>query len=173
MKGSIFILLIFLTTRWTLDSQVGNTVHNVTLLTAYDEKTSLPFLGKELFLIFYMDPDRQHIVDPLTQSLETGALSKGNFGVITVLNCRDTWMPYFAIRTGVKAELKKYPGSIILLDRSNTLPREWALGDCNDKAAILVIGKDSKVKFTRVVSSETECSKVLGEIQEVINKEGR
>ncbi|MGB8492294.1 MAG: YtfJ family protein [Bacteroidales bacterium] len=173
MKVSAVFLLIFSAISLSLHSQVGNVVKNVTLLNAFDEKTPLPYIGKEVFLIFDMDPDRQHIVDPLTESLTNGELSSGNFGVITVLNCKDTWMPYFAIRTGVKGELKKYPDSVILLDKSNTLPKAWALGDCDNAAAILVIGKDSRVKFSRIVRSEDECSKVIGEIHSAINKEIR
>ena len=173
MKLTAFILLLLASVPLSLHSQVGNVVQNVTLLNAYDEKTSLPFIGKEVFLIFDMDPDRQHIVDPLTESLTNGELSSGNFGVITVLNCKDTWMPYFAIRTGVKGELKKYPGSVILLDKNNTLPKAWGLGDCDNAAAILVVGRDSRIKFCRIVRSEDECSKAIGEIHNVINNETR
>ena len=94
-----------------------------------------------------------------------------NFEVVSVINTKDTWIPYSLLRNGARREQEKYPDSPILLDKKHILPDSWKLGSCDNMAVVAVIGKDSKVKFIRILGSEKECSKIVNPVLEILKEQ--
>jgi hypothetical protein len=167
MKNSIFLFTLVFLSTFLISYQSERTVSNVMLRNVNDEPQGISFLGKTVFLLFYIDPDNQHIIDPLTEALDSKELDKENFEVVSVINCKDTWIPYFALRNGARHQQKLHPESPILFDKDHFLSLSWKLGECDNSSVIAVIGKDSKVRFIHTLRSEEECRRI---VSTVLNK---
>jgi hypothetical protein len=165
-----FILFAPLLLMLTQVPEAGKKVPNVRLTDVYDNEKDMPFLGKKVFLLLYIDPDRQHIIDPLTNALDSQATDQENFEVVSVINCNDTWIPYFALRNGAKKEQKRYPDSPILFDKDRRLPSAWAFGDCDNVSIVAVVGRDSMIKFIQKLKSEDECKSIVPTVLKILEE---
>lgn len=128
--------------------EVNETADNVTLMSASDERVSIPDLGAKVVTIFYTDPDVSDQNDPFADLLKKEKLPKEYYNGIGVANLKDTWKPNWIIQAIVKRKIDKYK-STILLDPEHLLRSAWKLGDCDEKSIVIVIGKDKKVRYIK------------------------
>ena len=159
--GQFLFLLIPGVLTFTQGLESGKMVPNVKLIDVYDKEKNMPYLGSKTFILFYVDPDRQHIIDPLTKVIDSEDFSQTDFEVVSVIDCRDTWIPFFALRTGAKREQRLYPDSPILFDREHLLSSAWGFGECDNRWVVVIIGKDSRMKFIQNLKSEEECKSMV------------
>jgi predicted transcriptional regulator len=163
-----FFLSVFL---FATQAQVGKSVTNVKLVDVNDVAKNIPYLGNKVFTLFYVDPDVQDVADPLSDALDAKKFPKDKFGAIGLVNCKDTWFPNSAILTKARQKQEKFPESLILLDKNYILRNSWGLGDCNDIAMVIVIGKDTKIKYAKAVKSQDESKDILPTVLKIIEEE--
>jgi predicted transcriptional regulator len=132
---------------------------------------ALPYLGEKTFVLFYIDPDVQDVIDPLSEALDAKKYPTEKFGAIGVINCKDTWIPNAAILAKARQNQEKFPKSLVLLDKDHTLPKAWKLGECNGSAKILVVGKDEKIKYIQTITSKDECRAITNQVLNIIETE--
>jgi hypothetical protein len=165
MKYIILLVMLISVSVWKTGSPQDVHVNDLKLIDVDGKETGIPFLGKKLFVLFYIDPDRQHIIDPLTSAIDSITDPLG-FEVVSVINCKDTWIPLIILRAGAKPEQKKYPDSPILFDRDHSLSSSWNFGKCDNQAVVVLIDRYSMIVYFKKLSSEQECKKIVPEILE-------
>lgn len=158
------VLLIFC----PLYAQTGKTVNAVKLLDVYDNDAEIPYLGEKVLALFYIDPDVQGLSEPLSDALEEVKFPLDRFAVAGIADCKDTWLPNSLIRMKARKKQERFPQALIFLDNKHTLASAWDLGDCNNKLAILVIGRDMKIKYFRTVSKLSESKEAIPSFLEAI-----
>jgi len=170
MRKVPFIVLLVIISVYSI-AQVGKTVPNVEFIDVNGVAKNLPYLGNKVFALFYVDPDVQDVVDPLSDAINARKFPKDKFGAIGMANCKDTWIPNTAIIYKARQKQAKYPESYILLDKSYILQKAWGLGSCNDVAIIIVVGKDSKIKFIKAIKSQEEAKSLISNVLRLIDSE--
>jgi uncharacterized protein len=152
-RGMPWILLIvgivFLNLEagsWAL--KVGEVISSVQVKDANDAPAIIPDVGKKVITLFYTDPDVKDQNEPFRDVLKAQNLDKSKYRWLGVVNMKDTWKPNFAIRKIVRGKIEKFK-SLILTDPDHALRDKWALGDCNEKDVVIVIGKDRKVYYMK------------------------
>jgi len=164
MKQKIVFIILAIITSFIAHSQVGNKVPVVTLTDVNNASVALPYLGEKLFVLFYVDPDVQEIIDPLSEALDAKKYPTNKFGAIGVINCKDTWIPNAAILAKARQKQDRFPKSLVLLDEDYALPNTWNLGKCNGIAKIIVVGKDKNIKYLETVKSGEECKNCISAV---------
>lgn len=171
MKKLRFVFLGLGLLSLTANAQVGKTVSNVKLLTVNDAPKTISCLGNKAFTLFYVDPDVRTVTEPLSDAIKAKKYSKDKYAAVGVVNCKDTWLPNAAIISESKKKQTKFPESLILLDKDNSLSKAWALGKCDDLAQVLVIGKDGKIKYCKAIKTEEECKAIVPTVLKVLDAE--
>jgi len=171
MKKKVFLAAIAALVIITTSAQTGRKVNNIQLKDVNDAAKFIPFLGEKMIVLFYVDPDVQDITDPLIDSLNARKFPNEKLVVAGIVNCKDTWIPNSAIFSKARQKQRMFPNSYVLLDKSYIMPDSWGLGNCNDKAMLIVIGKDSKIRFSKNIGSKAECGKYIREIMQLIETE--
>lgn len=163
-----FFILAFST---LCNGQEGKTVSNVNLIDVNDKPTIIPYIGQKTFVIFYVDPDVQEITDPISDALNEKKYSVEKFAAIGVVYCKDSWFPNSAILSKARQKQKRFPESLILIDKNLKLSQAWGFNNCNDLAVIVVIGKDSIIKLIKTIKTEDEARTILSEIIKTVEFE--
>jgi uncharacterized protein len=145
-------------------------VHSIALKDVNAEDKALPSVGEKVLVILYLDPDVQGVDVPVSDSLDADHFPVEQVSVIGVVNCKDTWLPNSAIRGKARSKQERFPQSCILLDESRSLANEWKLGDCNNTLTLVVVGKDTNIRFTKRITTEDESVRVVPELIHVIQK---
>jgi predicted transcriptional regulator len=171
MKTIISITFFLSALSLTIHAQVGKQVSNVQLGDVNNAAKNIPYLGNKVFTLFYVDPDVQDVTDPLSDALNAKKYPKEKYGAIGVVNCKDTWFPNSAILAKAKQKQNKFPESLILLDKNYTLTNSWGLGKCDNIAMIVVVGKDSKIKYIKAIKSKEEGHSIISDVLKVIDSE--
>jgi len=153
------------------DASIGKTVNNVQLKNADDIVMSIPYFGQKVLAIFYNDPDAKDVNNPLSDAIKERKFPKEKYAGIGVANCADTWLPNSVIRYAAREKEKKYPGAVILLDEDRLLAKAWELPDGDDKAHIIVIGKDLKIKYIKLVKNQEESKAIIQAVIAVLESE--
>ncbi len=144
----VMAVLVAIPLATVLAVGVGSSVNNVQVRDANDNASWIPHLGKKVVTIFYTDPDEADQNDAVSNYLKAKDYPKANYAGIGIVNMKDApWKPDSVIRMMVRKKQKAFPGAIFLTDPSHLLKNAWGLGNCDDKAAVLIIGKDKKVYF--------------------------
>lgn len=153
---------------WAL--KAGDGVSNLKLRDGENEPASIPDFGRKVLTIFYTDPDVKDQNEPFRDALKAAALDKELYRGLGVVNMKDTWKPDFAIRKVIRDKIAKFK-SVILADPDYTLRNAWRLGDCDEKDVVIVIGKDSKVKYVKMGKvAPSEYATIIALIQEEMKK---
>jgi hypothetical protein len=171
MKTIISITFFLSAFLLTTNAQVDKQVSNVQLVDVNNMGKSIPYLGNKVFTLFYVDPDVQDVTDLLSDALNAKKYPKEKYGAIGVVNCKDTWFPNSAILAKAKQKQNKFPESLILLDKNYILSNSWGLGKCDNIAMIIVVGKDSKVKYIKAIKSKDEGYNITPAVLKVIDSE--
>jgi len=150
---------------------IGNVVSSVKLIDSKNSPKSIPYFGEKTIVLFYNDPDVKDVNDPLSEALKAKNFSKEKYVGIGIANCKNTWAPNSAIRMMVRKKEKQFPGTLILLDEKLLLAKAWGLGDCDGISVVVVIGKDSKIKFVKKVKSQEESKVLIPTVVKIIQDE--
>lgn len=173
-KHPYYLILAFvLIVSFRLEAQnaaVGTTVNKQVLNDPNDNPKVLPFLGEKVLAIFYTDPDEKDVNDPLSDAIKAKNFPKDKYAGIGIANCKDTWIPDAAIRMKARQKEKQFPGSIVLLDTKKILSGSWGLGDCNNMGVVIIVGKDSKIKYIKYVKSQEESKSIIPAVLKVIEE---
>ncbi len=164
-------ILLFFSGIISVEAQVGRILSAVRLTDLNNQSSVIPYLGKKVFTLLYIDPDVYGETNALSKALKKKRFPKEKYGVVGVVNATDTWIPMSAIQSRLRQQMGVRYGSMILFDKDRTLSRSWALGKCNDVAVILVVGKDSKVKYQKAVRTQEECKILIPSVLKVIEQE--
>lgn len=164
---SFFILIFSILCK----GQEGKVVSNVNLIDANNKPTNIPYLWQKTFVLFYVDPDVQEITDPISDALNAKKYPVEKFGAVGVVNCKDSWFPNGAILSRARQKQKKFPESLILIDKNQELRQTWGFSNYNDVAVIVVVGKDSAVKLTKTIKSKDEAQTILPEVLKAVETE--
>lgn len=168
------LLLFLLTSVLVANAQqasVGKSISNVNVLNSSDKPSSIPCFGSKVLVILYTDPDVKDVNDPLSAAIKAKGFPADKYAGIGVANCKVTWIPNSAIRIKSRQKEKQFPGSIVLLDDSEKIKQAWSLADSDDKGVVIVVGKDSKIKFLRYVKSQDESRSISAAVVKVIQDE--
>jgi predicted transcriptional regulator len=122
---------------------------------------NIPYLGEKVLTLFYIDPDVSNINEPLFNALKEKNFSALKFCTIGVVNCKDTWIPNSIIRTKAHQKQELNPKTVILPNKNNSLARGWGLGNCDNRTVVIVVGKDSKIKFSQSIKSREESKNII------------
>jgi hypothetical protein len=127
---------------------VGQQLSNVEVRDADDRPTWIPDFGKKLIGIFYNDADEADMNDPLADAITAKDFDESKYKGMGIGDLEDSKLPNFIIRRIAKAKVEKY-NTVILTDPKLLLPKAWDLGDCNNTAVFILIGKDKRVKYVK------------------------
>jgi len=150
---------------------VGKVVSSVKLIDSKNNPKDIPFFGEKVIVLFYNDPDVKDVNDPLSEALKAKNFSKEKYVGIGIANCKDTWTPNSAIRMMVRKKEKQFPGTVILLDEDLSLAKAWGLGNCDGTSVVVVIGKDSKIKFVKKIKTQEESKLLIPTVVKIIQDE--
>jgi len=150
---------------------VGKVVSSVKLIDSKNAPMAIPDFGEKTIVIFYNDPDVKDVNDPLSDALKAKNFSKEKYVGMGIANCKDTWAPNSAIRMMVRKKEKQFPGTLILLDEKLLLAKAWGLGDCDGISVVVVIGKDSKIKFVKKIKSQEESKALIPTVVKLVQDE--
>ena len=150
MKYLISIFLLISTQLFALE--IGSVPKTITLqgddggYVADNKAWSSSMLQGNIFVMFYVDPDKKDVNEPFAQELK--AFKKENnltFQSIAIINLAATWKPDFIIESVLKEKQKQYPTTLYVKDKNSVLVREWEVDD--DASDIIIFGQDGKVLF--------------------------
>ncbi len=153
-------------------ANVGDTVSNVTVRDASDNPAQIPDLGVKVMTIFYSDADAADVADPVTDALKAKKFPEAVYRGQGIANLKDSKAPNFIIRKVIKGKEQKY-NTKILTDPNYSLKNAWGLANCNDASAVIVIGKDRKIKYINYYrksspANAAEAAKVVGVVESLI-----
>jgi predicted transcriptional regulator len=147
----------------------GSSVKPVTVSDA-DKKAKAFQLGSKPTVFYYIDPDAASVNDPIADAMKSKNIPKATLPQVAVVNAKDTWIPTATLRSGVRKNTKP-DGAQILIDEENTVAKAWGLGDCNNTCVLMIVGKDSMVKFVRYIKSKDDSRKAMEPFFAALNAE--
>ncbi|HOW82524.1 MAG TPA: YtfJ family protein [Spirochaetota bacterium] len=176
--ASIFALLVVfgavIGSAGDIQQLVGKQLPAIKLLTLdANEKWvdgDMPQLGKKVLSIMYTDADKSDMNDPLSDAINAKDYPKDKYQGIGIGNSKDApWIMDALIRSIAKGKMKKYKGSIILLDETLAFAQKLGLGDCNDKAVVMIVDKTGKILYIKKISSEKESTAMIPEVLKILD----
>jgi hypothetical protein len=169
----LFMAMVGSSLNGKLNAQlvVGKSVSTMQLIDPNDKPKNIPFIGEKVVMILYTDPDVKDVNDPLSNAVKAKNYSKDSYLGVGIANCKDTWIPNAGIRFKARQKEQQFPGSVILLDEKLLLAKTWVLGNCNESGVVIVIGKDSKVKYLKTVKSAEESKSIIPVVTKIIEDE--
>lgn len=162
------ILAALLLMTCSIEGQTDSILTTLIFANVNDDETGVPFLGQKITIIFYVDPDVQGLTGPVSDALEGEKFSLDKNAFIGIVNCKETWLPNALIRMRARKEQELHPESIILMDYDRLLARALNLGDCNNKVVLRITGKDLRVIYNKVISSEDESKAIVPGFMEAL-----
>jgi predicted transcriptional regulator len=166
----VFCLSLALVPGKAYSASVGQALNNVEIRDSNNNPQSIPDFGKKVLTIFYVDPDAKDVTDPIADALKARKFPKDKYKGIGITNLKDTWKPNAIIRMVIRSKEKKY-NTKILTDVDRSLAKNWGLGNCDDVAVVLVIGKDQKIKFIKKVGTAAEAGSLASTVVKLVEDE--
>ncbi len=108
-------------------------------------------LRGKVHVIFYVDPDEKDLNNEASEALEVAKFPGEKFQSWGIINMAATWLPNFAISSGLKEKQKRYTTTIYVRDYKKVLVKKWGIADDNsdvlafDKTGRLIFKKDGKL----------------------------
>lgn len=153
------------------DEIVGKSMSALKISDANNDPKEIPFLGEKVLLLQYTDPDVKDINDKLSEAVKAKKFDQNKYQGIGIANCKDTWIPNAGIRMKARQKEKQFAGSIVMLDEDHVLPKALGLGDCNSIGVLLIVGKDSVIRYMKRVKSEEESLAAVPEVVKILEEE--
>ncbi|MBN2160659.1 MAG: hypothetical protein JW807_14820 [Spirochaetes bacterium] len=158
-----------------LQKLVGKKLPAVKLLTLDNNEKwvpgDIPQLGKEVLSIMYTDADKSDMNDPLSDAIKARDYDKSKYHAIGIGNSKDApWIMDKLIRSIAKSKMKKYKGSVILLDEELIFAKALNLGDCNNRAVVIIVDKTGRIVYVKKIGSEKESRAMTNEVIPLLDK---
>ncbi len=121
-------------------------------------------LKEKVHILFYVDPDKGDINEPLSQALKRRHFDRKKYASVAIINLAATWLPNGILESKLKVRQKEFPDMIYVKDKKKVLVDKWKLSDNNSN--ILIFNKKGKLiykKFGKL--SEKEIMSVLALIK--------
>lgn len=150
---------------------VGKVVSTVKIQNPDNVATNIPAIGQKVVALFYTDPDVKDINEPLTEAIKAKKFTPDKYVGVGIANMADSWLPNSVIRYAGRQKQAKYPASVIMVDDKHILSKAWGLGDCNEVGYVIIIGKDSKVKYVKAVKSQEESKAIISTVLSLIESD--
>jgi predicted transcriptional regulator len=150
---------------------IGKTVSTVKIQNPDNSPANIPAIGQKVVALFYTDPDVKDINEPLTEAIKAKKYSPDKYVGVGIANMADTWLPNSVVRYVGRQKQAKYPASVIMCDDNHILSKAWGLGDCDDAGYLIIIGKDSKVKFIKAVKSTEDSKAIISSVLALIESD--
>lgn len=150
---------------------VGKSVTTVKIQNPDNVATNIPAIGQKVVALFYTDPDVKDINEPLTEAIKAKKFAPDKYVGVGIANMADSWLPNSVIRYAGRQKQAKYPASVIMCDDKHVLAKAWGLGDCNEVGYVIIIGKDSKVKFVKAVKSQEDSKAIINAVLSLIESD--
>ena len=158
-KGLIFLLAILLISRVAQAVDVGEIPPKVELKEKLGGRLDgTPWSSEELrgkvYVLFYVDPDERDTNNDASEALLREKLSRDKFQSVGIMNMAATWLPNFAISSGLKDKQKRYPTTIYVRDYKKVLVNTWKIAD--DSSNVLAFDREGKLIFRKDGKLTTE-----------------
>lgn len=175
----LFLMVLFmgniLSADENLQKLVGSNIVPVKLLTLNEQDKwvpgDIPDIGKKVLTIMYTDADESDLNDPLSDAIKAQNYSKAKYQAIGIGNSKDApglWD--VLIRAIAKSKMKKYEDSVILLDEDLSFAKALNLGDCNNKAVVMIIDKTGKILYIKKINSDKQSKEMIKEVLPIMDK---
>jgi YtfJ family uncharacterized protein len=156
VTGLIFFSAVFLIHQATQAIEIGEIPPKVELKEKLGGRLDgTPWNSAELqgkvYVLFYVDPDEKDTNNEASDALDREKFPSDKFQSVGIINMAATWLPNFAISSGLKDKQKRYPRTIYVRDYKRVLVNAWKIADDSsnvmafDKKGRLIFRKDGKL----------------------------
>jgi predicted transcriptional regulator len=150
---------------------VGETAPTLQVRDSKNAPAPIPGFGTKVVTVFYNDKQASDITDTMVQTIKDKKYDEAKYQGQGIANLKDSkGIPDSIIRMVVRSKEKKFD-SKILTDPEYLLKDGWKLGECNDLAVVVIIGKDKKVKYFQKFSSAALCNAQIPTVIGIIEAE--
>jgi len=108
---------------------------------------SSKMLKGKVHILFYVDPDKRALNEPLSQALKKHHFNRKKYASVAVINLAATWLPNVILESKLKAKQKEFPDTIYVKDKKKLLVSKWKLAD--DNSDILLFDKKGKLIYKK------------------------
>jgi predicted transcriptional regulator len=171
MKQFLLLLVCLLSITANSQNTIGKTLQNISIKDVNNKSCSIPYWGEKILVIFYTDPDAKDVNEPLSTALKNRKYPLEKYQGVGISNSKDSWIPNSIIYYVAKEKQKKYPNSIILIDDNHTISNAWTLNNTDNSGYVIIIGKDKRVKFIRMIKNQDESKLIIKEVLRIIDEE--
>ena len=152
VKWLIFVLAVFLMNQAAWAVEIGEIPPKVELKEKLGGRLDgAPWSSEELqgkvHVLFYVDPDEKDTNNDASEALDREKFSSDKFQSFGIINMAATWLPNFAISSGLKDKQKRYPKTIYVRDYKRVLVNAWKIAD--DSSNVLAFDKKGKLIFRK------------------------
>jgi len=156
VKWLIPVLAVFLMNQAALALEIGEIPPRVELREKLGGRLDgKPWSSDELrgkvYVLFYVDPDEKDTNNEASEALDREKFPEDKFQSFGIINMAATWLPNFAISSGLKEKQKRYPRTTYVRDYKKVLVNTWKIADDSsdvlafDKSGRLIFRKDGKL----------------------------
>ena len=111
------------------------------------EKFSTSIIKEKVYLFFYIDPDVKDLNNEFTEFIKAKKYDRSKYNSIVVINLDATWIPNFAIESGLEKKQKNFPHTIYVKDNKKVFVNKWNLKD--DDYNVLLFNKNGELLFKK------------------------
>jgi YtfJ family uncharacterized protein len=163
VKWLVPVLVVFLTGQAARAVEIGEIPPKIELKEKLGGRLDgKPWSSNELqgkvHVLFYVDPDEKDTNNDASEALDREKFAGDKFQSVAIINMAATWLPNFAISSGLKEKQKRYPRTIYVRDYKKVLVNAWKIADNSsdvlafDKRGRLIFRKDGKLTAEEIQS---------------------
>ncbi|NWF93590.1 MAG: transcriptional regulator [Syntrophaceae bacterium] len=104
-------------------------------------------LQGKVYVLFYVDPDERDTNNEASDALARENFPGEKFQSVAIINMAATWLPNFAISSGLKDKQRRYPRTIYVRDYKKVLVNAWKIAD--DSSNVLAFDKKGRLIFRK------------------------
>jgi len=152
VKWLISVLAVFLIHQTAQAIEIGEIPPRVELKEKLGGRLDgTPWSSEELqgkvYVLFYVDPDEKDTNNEASDALDREKFPMDKFQSVGIINMAATWLPNFAISSGLKDKQKRYPRTIYVRDYKKVLVNAWKIAD--DSSNVLAFDKNGRLIFRK------------------------
>ncbi len=118
----------------------------------------------KVITLFYVDPDKKSINEPLEDALKAQDFDLTKYGSIAVINMAATWLPNVAIESSLKKKQEQHPNTTYVKDKTKYLVKNWDFAD--DEYQLIIFDKEGKILSTyKGVLNQSQINEVIATIK--------
>ena len=148
----IFVPLVFLINQTVWPIEIGEIPPKVEIKGKLGGRLdgtswSSEELRGKVHVLFYVDPDERDTNNDASEALDKEDLPNDKFQSFAIINMAATWLPNFAISSGLKDKQKRYPETIYVRDNKKVLVNVWKITD--DSSDVLAFDRQGRLIFRK------------------------